>query len=111
MDRGRIGGDGDGSDAGGRGRRQGIFWLLTIPHHAFTPFLPSTCQWIKGQLELGELGFLHWQVIVAYRKKKSLVGVRECFGPFHAEITRSDAASEYVWKDDTAVAGTRLEYT
>lgn len=33
----------------------------------------------------------------------------DVFGPFHAEPSRSAAANEYVWKDDTAVAGTRFE--
>lgn len=90
-------------------RRQGIFWLLTIPHHGFTPYLPLPCSWIKGQLELGESGFLHWQIIVAFIRKASIRGVRDCFGPYHCELTRSDAAADYVWKDDTAVDGTRFE--
>lgn len=76
----------------------------------FTPYLPPSVVWIKGQLELGDGGFLHWQVIVAFSSKKSINGVREMFGPFHAELTRSESASEYVWKDDTAVMGTRFEF-
>lgn len=90
-------------------RRQGIFWLLTIPHHEFLPYLPPNTSWIKGQLECGESGYLHWQLMVAFSKKVSLNGVRTTFGPFHAELSRSDAASEYVWKDDTSVQGTRFE--
>lgn len=34
-------------------RRQGIFWLLTIPHASFTPYLPNGISYIKGQLERG----------------------------------------------------------
>lgn len=92
-------------------RRQAVFWMLTIPHAHFTPYLPASCKWIAGQLELGASGseFLHWQVVVAFSKKVSLHGVRECFGDFHAEPTRSSAANDYIGKDDTAVAGTRFE--
>lgn len=92
------------------GRRQGIFWMLTSPQHCFTPYLPVPCQWIKGQLESGSGGYLHWQIIVAFSKKQSLVGVQTVFGKgIHAELTRSSAAGDYVWKDETRVAGTCFE--
>lgn len=94
----------------GGSRRQGVFWVLTIPHAFFTPFLPPSVTWIKGQLERGDGGFLHWQILVAFAAKKSLGAVRECFGAVHAELSRSESADRYVWKDDTAVEGTRLEY-
>lgn len=91
------------------GRRQGTIWLLTIPHAGFTPYLPSACTYIKGQLELGEQGFLHWQIVVWFRSKQSVRGCRDIFGPYHAELSRSAAAESYVWKDDTAVGNTRFE--
>lgn len=91
-------------------RRQGIFWLLTIPHHEYTPYPNSDCSWIRGQLERGERGFLHWQILVAFSSKKSLPAVRRHFGPFHAELSRSSAAAEYVWKEDTRVEGTQFEF-
>lgn len=90
-------------------RRQGIFWLLTIPFAHFTPWLPPACRWIRGQLESGADGYLHWQVIVALRTKGSMATLRLTFGPYHAELSRSDAASEYVWKEQTRVAGTQFE--
>lgn len=31
------------------------------------------------------------------------------FGSFHAELSRSEAAASYVWKEDTSVPGTRFE--
>lgn len=99
----------DGSKSGLAKRRQGIFWILTIPQYAFTPYLPPGCNWIRGQLEQGEGGFLHWQVLVALRKKGSVATIRDCFGPYHCELTRSNAAAEYVWKTDTAIAGTKFE--
>jgi len=93
------------------GRRQGIFWMLTIPGHEYVPYpFANECQWIRGQLETGERGFVHWQIVVAFRQKKSLSAVRKCFGPFHADLTRSSAADEYVWKEDTRVEGTQFEF-
>lgn len=91
-------------------RRQGIFWCLTIPHASFTPYLPPSCAWIKGQLETGEAGYLHYQLIVGFKQKTSLAQVRQCFGPFHAELSRSELAEAYVWKEDTRVAGTQFEF-
>lgn len=92
-------------------RRQGIFWLLTIPHHEFTPYLPRHCQYIVGQVERGEgTGYLHWQVLVAFKSKQSLSGVKSTFGDTcHAELSRSAAASEYVQKEETRVMGTQFE--
>lgn len=90
-------------------RRQGTYWLLTVPHAHFVPYVPKGVAWIKGQLELGEGGFLHWQLIVGFQNKCSLNQVRQVFGPFHAELTRSNAAEDYVWKEETAVVGTKFE--
>lgn len=90
-------------------RRQGIFWILTVPAHCFTPFLPQPCRWIRGQLELGEGGFLHWQIVVAFKRKVSMAGVRDTFGPYHCELSRSVAANEYVFKLDTRVPNTQFE--
>ena len=94
-----------------RGRRQGVFWLLTAPLSVLPtqPNLPECAAWIRGQREVGEGGLDHWQFIVAFRKKKSLSGILQLFPRCHAELTRSDAAANYVWKDSTAVAGTRFE--
>lgn len=125
---------------------QARYWLLTIPHYGFTPYLPRECAYIKGQIEQGaefrcdeacdsfneygggqlrgdcnceqreRLGFivrqryLHWQVLVIFKKKIRLAGVKRVFGDYaHCEPSRSAAADEYVWKDDTSVEGTRFE--
>lgn len=90
-------------------RRQGVYWILTIPHHLFVPYLPPGVTWIRGQLELGEGGFLHWQVVVAFSQKKSLPAVRNVFGPVHAELSLSAAADDYVWKELTRVHETQFE--
>lgn len=93
-------------------RRQGIFWLLTIPYEEFVPYPVPGTSWIRGQLEQGaESGYLHWQIIVAFSKKTSLAGCKQTFGDkVHAELGRSEAAADYVWKEETRVAGTQFEF-
>lgn len=90
---------------------QATYWLLTIPHHAFTPFLPPTVAYIRGQLESGsESGYIHWQLLVIFTKKCRLRHLKSIFGTTaHAEPSRSAAADAYVWKDETSVPGTRFE--
>lgn len=89
---------------------QAKYWILTIPHANFTPYLPPGTQYIRGQLESGtESNFLHWQLVVCFTTKRRLAFVRTTFGPHHAEPTKSRAAMDYVWKEDTRVAGTQFE--
>jgi len=83
--------------------------MLTVPGHEFVPYLPPGVAYIRGQLESGDGGFVHWQILVVFDSKKSLIQVRGVFGPVHAELSRSSASDLYVWKDDTAVEGTRFE--
>jgi len=92
-------------------RRQGIYWLLTLPQHVFTPFCPEGVAYIKGQLECGEgTGYVHWQVLCVFRKKASLSAVKRLFGDgCHAELSRSSASDDYVFKEDTRVDGTQFE--
>lgn len=52
---------------------------------------------------------MHWQLLVIFKRKIRLGGVRSVFGPFHAEPTRSEAAEDYVWKEATRVGGTQFE--
>lgn len=90
---------------------QGKYFLLTIPQHSFIPYLPPSCTYIKGQLESGsDTGYLHWQILVHFEKKSTLTRVKSVFGnDCHAELSRSEAANDYVWKEDTRVAGTQFE--
>lgn len=90
--------------------RNGQHWLLTIPQYSFTPYLPPGIAYIRGQLESGgQDGYLHWQLYVCSRNKMSLRAVRQIFGPYHAELSRSSAAREYCWKEETRVDGTQFE--
>lgn len=89
---------------------QGKWWMLTVPVEHYIPYLPPQCVYIKGQLECASTtGFLHWQIIVCFSKRVRVRGCRDVFGPFHCELTRSPAAREYVWKEETRVPGTQFE--
>lgn len=87
------------------------YWLLTLPHHVFVPFLPDNCSYIKGQLEKSNgTSYLHWQVMVIFMRDVRLATVKSIFGTeCHAEVSRSVAAEDYVWKEDTRVDGTQFE--
>lgn len=90
---------------------QAVYWLLTIPHHCFLPYLPPGCVYLAGQVEEGgQTGYRHWQLICAFDRKSTLKRVKDVFGnECHAEPSRSQAARDYCFKDDTAVQGTRFE--
>lgn len=86
------------------------WFILTIPHALFTPYLPPSIGYIRGQLELGESGFLHWQVVCWSRRKVRPTALKKIFGSsVHIEPTRSSAAIEYVWKELTRIGGTQFE--
>lgn len=82
--------------------RQARYWLLTIPRDDWEPQLPAGVQYVRGQPELGETGYRHWQLVAHYARPTGLPTVKSHFGnTCHAEPTRSDAAREYVWKEAT----------
>lgn len=90
--------------------KQAKWWMLTIPVHEFTPYLPAQLVYIKGQIEIGETtGFKHWQLLACFKNKQRLRGVTTLFGQFHAEPTRSESANEYVWKENSRLEGTQFE--
>lgn len=92
-------------------RRQARYWICTRPYceHVGRPSIKPGVEYIKGQLEEGEeTGYLHWQFIIYCKTKVSRPKIKEWFGAdCHCEPTRSAAAEDYVWKDRTAVDGTR----
>lgn len=95
---------------------QARYWILTIPFDDFAPdnfeLLDAKVAYIKGQGELGtgESAYKHWQIMVNFKRAVRLAAVKQVFGrTCHAEPTRSDAASQYVWKDETSIEGTRFE--
>ncbi|MEY3324804.1 MAG: Sewage-associated circular virus6 [Bacteroidota bacterium] len=87
------------------------YWLLTIPHNEFLPYLPNGVLYLRGQLERGATtGYLHWQLLAIFSAQQRLATVKRTFGDAgHYEPSRSDAADAYVWKEETRVAGTQFE--
>lgn len=89
---------------GSNQRRQGIYWLGTIPRDSWDGVtLPEGIVWAKGQPELGADGYKHWQLVFGLCRKGSLAAVRNYWSPIvgHWELTRSSAAEQYVWKTDS----------
>lgn len=82
------------------------YYMLTIPRAdwAVPSQLPEGILWMKGQPERGENGFEHWQIVLCTKKKCRATAVKRKFTPStHVEMTRSSAANDYVWKDDTCI--------
>lgn len=93
-------------------RIQGRYWLLTVKAEDFCPqnVNPEFIKYIKGQQELGEnTGFLHWQLFVL-TERVSLKKLKDWCPTAHIELSRSEAAEQYVWKEATRVEGTQFEY-
>lgn len=91
---------------------QGRYWLLTIPKNDWTQpqQLPGELQYLRGQQEVGAEGYEHWQLLAAFKRSVRLTQVKRVFGrTCHAELSRSAAASEYVWKENTRVPGSQFE--
>lgn len=86
------------------------WFILTIPHAQYQTYLPPTIGYIRGQLELAESGFLHWQLVSYSLRKVRPTALKKIFGSAaHIEPTRSAAAIDYVWKELTRVEGTQFE--
>lgn len=95
-----------------RDERRARYWLCTLSAaRDWEPALPDGVRYIKGQQEVGEGGYRHWQfyVVLAQAQRFSTV-VSLLPESTHIEPTRSAAAEDYVWKEDTAVHGTRFEF-
>jgi len=91
---------------------QAKYYLLTIPHELWSvpEELPDGIEYLKGQAEIGESGYRHWQVLVSFTTKKTLTAAKKFFpAETHLEPTKSKAADDYVWKDETSVEGSRFE--
>jgi len=91
---------------------QARWWILTIPRADWSvpASLPDGVTYLRGQAETGESGYEHWQLVVNFPRAVRLAACKAKFtDTTHAEPTRSEAALEYVWKDETAVPDTRFE--
>lgn len=91
---------------------QARYWLLTIPENDWQPNeLPSECVYIRGQKEIGaDTGYRHWQILSIFKRSVRLAKVKAVFGQrCHAEPSKSSAANQYVWKEETRIEGTKFE--
>ena len=83
---------------------------LRSPTISSTPIYRPESVGSGDNSKCGAGGYLHWQVCLGLDKKGSLPTITGIFGTeLHAEISRSAAATEYVWKEDTRVANTQFE--
>lgn len=94
---------------------QAKYWLLTIPAlndtvNPYTELAPELC-YLKGQQEIGgETGYRHWQLLAVFKNKVRMGAVKKIFGnSSHCEPSKSEAANDYVWKEETRVPGTKFE--
>lgn len=86
--------------------------MLTIPRDDWESpsTLPVGFTYLAGQSEIGEGGYRHWQVVACFSTNQRLGGVKRSFTPTtHCEPTRSAAAYDYVFKQDSSVEGTRFQ--
>lgn len=92
--------------------KQYSWFILTIKEDEFNPEngLPEGIDYMRGQKEQGEGGFVHWQIVAHYARKVRIGGAKKCFSnTAHLEPTRSSAAIDYVWKEETRIDGTQFE--
>jgi len=99
-------------------RRQGRYWICTIPAQdadretlVFPYALDGSCAYVCGQLEEGqETGYLHWQVMAIFKRKVSIRSLQQSFCEGgHYELSRSEAARSYVGKEETRVGESFFE--
>lgn len=95
-------------------RKPARIWMGTIPYSEEYDLHSrlNTVIYAKGQRERGHTtGYEHWQLIVWLGKPQRLSYLTKIFGSgCHWEPTRSEAAEQYVWKLDTAIANTQFEF-
>ncbi|QXP07714.1 MAG: replication associated protein [Arizlama virus AZLM_719] len=88
------------------------YWMLTIPANDWTPpeTLPRQMRFLRGQKECGDQGYVHWQVVVCFTQAQRMSAVKRNFtSTTHCEPSRSVAANDYVWKEDTRVEGSQFQ--
>lgn len=88
------------------------YWMLTIPIESWNPptELPPSIAYVRGQQEIGESGYHHWQLLAVFKQKTRRTAVKSAFSQqAHCEPSKSVAADAYVWKEETRVAGSQFE--
>lgn len=90
---------------------QARYWIATIPTADWSPALSGPICYLKGQREVGTTSsYEHYQVLVVCDRRVTLRQLKSHLcNTAHVEPTRSNAANDYVWKEDTRVPGTQFE--
>jgi len=95
---------------------QGKLWMATTSYSNDRDLLTwyeineDKVQYMKGQQEVGESGYHHWQWFVQMKSNHRMVAMSKLCGRTHWELTRSSAGENYGFKDETRVEGTQFEY-
>jgi len=92
---------------------EGRYWILSIPFDKWNipDIWHDDIAYCQGQQEIGENGYHHWQIMCAFKTKKRLLKAKSYFcAQAHLELTRSEAADEYCWKEETKVPGTEFHH-
>lgn len=86
-------------------------WFATISTASgYVPGPQTGVVYTRGQKELGAAGFEHWQALFYLDKAQRLSWLKRHISETgHFEICRSEAAEEYVWKEDTRIADTQVK--
>lgn len=87
--------------------------MLTIPveHQPEFPEPYADYIYAKGQKEIAASGLIHWQAFIQFSKPVTLNLCKAFFcNQAHCEPSRSKAAEEYVWKEDTRVPNSQFEF-
>jgi len=80
------------------------WWIATIPEGDYTrPDKPSDAVYVRGQLEQGDGGFRHYQLVIQFKRPVRRSHLSKWITRGHYEPTRSEAALDYVWKEDTRI--------
>lgn len=86
------------------------YWLGTLYEWTVPTDIADPLVWLRGQQErCPTTGRLHHQVIAGFKKPQRLASVKSKVGVGHWEITRSQSADNYVWKEETRVEGSQFE--
>nr|WAE42518.1 MAG: replication associated protein [Cressdnaviricota sp.] len=89
---------------------QGVYWSGTMKYNNSMDMAllfdlnEDEILFIKGQEEISDTGYHHWQFYVVLHKKLSLKGMKRIDAQ-----TRSNKIDNYVWKDETCVDGSKFE--
>lgn len=86
------------------------WWIGTVPFDSWPGELPPWIGYAKGQVELGaERAYKHVQLVIWCNQPQRLSRLKTWIQNAHWEPTKSEAALEYVWKEDTRIEGSQFE--